>query len=131
MEGFALRDSVEFDDWLRDLQDDIRRERAGLLDRLTDALATRDGPTMAVARARERLALDDAARTDPPAADRALRRRRPSRRCALQYRECVRVLDRELGVAPLAETTELYNAVSAGTLPEAQEVIEQAHPPAS
>ena len=31
-----------------------------------------------------------------------------------QYRECVRVLDRELGVSPLRETTELYNAVSAG-----------------
>ena len=31
-----------------------------------------------------------------------------------QYRECVRVLDRELGVRPLPETTELYNAVNEG-----------------
>ena len=33
-----------------------------------------------------------------------------------QYRECVRVLDRELGVRPLPETTELYQAVNEGRL---------------
>ena len=38
-----------------------------------------------------------------------------------QYRECVRVLDRELGVRPLAETTELYNAVNEGRSPAVAE----------
>src|SRR6185312_11001947 len=38
-----------------------------------------------------------------------------------QYRRCVRVLDRELGVRPLAETTELYNAVNEGCTPAATE----------
>jgi len=28
MAGFSLRDSVRFDDWLRDTQDQVRRERA-------------------------------------------------------------------------------------------------------
>src|SRR5258707_667895 len=32
-----------------------------------------------------------------------------------QYRECVRVLDRELGVRPLDETTALYHAIAEGT----------------
>ena len=34
-----------------------------------------------------------------------------------QYRECVRVLDEELSVAPLQATTELYNAIREGTVP--------------
>ena len=37
--GFALRDSVDFDDWQREAQEVVRRERAALLDRLADALA--------------------------------------------------------------------------------------------
>ena len=49
MAGFALRDSVEFDDWLRDTQDEVRRERALLLDRLTDALAAAGQADEAVA----------------------------------------------------------------------------------
>ena len=33
-----------------------------------------------------------------------------------QYRECVRILEQELGVAPLAETTELYEAIKGNRL---------------
>ena len=33
-----------------------------------------------------------------------------------QYRECVRILDRELGVAPLAETTAVAEAIRSGGL---------------
>jgi WD40 repeat protein/serine/threonine protein kinase/two-component SAPR family response regulator len=38
-----------------------------------------------------------------------------------QYRECVRVLDEELGVAPAAETTELYERIQAEGMPELDE----------
>ena len=127
MAGFALRDSVEFDDWLRDQQDDVRRERAGLLDRLIDAYAGAGQKDDAVARARERLALD---MLHEPTHRRLIELYAAAGRrgdALSQYRECVRVLDRELGVSPLGETTELYNAVSAGTLPEAR-VVEQAQP---
>ncbi|NJN83416.1 MAG: AAA family ATPase [Caldilineaceae bacterium] len=34
-----------------------------------------------------------------------------------QYRECVRILDLELGVAPLDETTELYRAIQSNAEP--------------
>ena len=34
-----------------------------------------------------------------------------------QYRACVATLERELGVAPLAETTELYEAIRDGRFP--------------
>ncbi len=117
MAGFALRDSVRFDDWLRDTQDQVRRDRALLLDRLTDALAAAGQADHAVARARERLALDE---LHEPTHRRLIELYASAGRRAdalVQYRECVRVLDRDLGVAPLIETTELYNAISAGTAP--------------
>lgn len=112
--GFVLRDSVRFDDWLRDAQDEISRERAALLDRLIDTLAAAGRPDEAVARARERLTLDE---LHEPTHRRLIELYAAAGRrgdALSQYRECVRVLDRELGVPPLAETTDLYNAVSAG-----------------
>jgi DNA-binding SARP family transcriptional activator len=115
MAGFGLRDSVAFDDWLRDTQDEVRRERARLLDRLTEALARSGFADEAVARARERLSLDQ---LHEPTHRRLIELFASAGRrgdALAQYRECVRVLDRELGVAPLPETTELYDAVSAGT----------------
>lgn len=116
MAGFALRDSVNFDDWLRDHQDGVRRERAALLDRLTAALERAGRMDDAVARARERLALDH---LHEPTHRRLIELYAAAGRrgdALSQYRECVRVLDRELGVGPLAETTELYNSISAGTV---------------
>jgi len=113
--GFALRDSVRFDDWLRDTQDEVRRERALLLDRLTEALATQGQLDEAVARARERLALDQ---LHEPTQRRLIELYAAAGRrgdALAQYRQCVRVLDRELGVAPLPETNDLYEAISAGT----------------
>ena len=90
-----------------------------LLDRLADALAREGRFDEAVAPPRERLALD-------PLHEPTHRRlidlyARAGRRgdALAQYRDCVRVLDRELGVAPLRETTELYNAISGGGAPAA------------
>src|SRR5581483_7045187 len=111
MAGFGLRDSVRFDDWLRDTQDEVRRERALLLDRLADALAQAGRTDEAVARARERLALDE---LHEPTHRRLIELYASAGRrgdALAQFRECVRVLDRDLGVSPLAETTELYNAL--------------------
>lgn len=127
MAGFALRDSVRFDDWLRDAQDDVRRERALLLDRLTDLLVAAGRPDEAVARARQRLALDP---LHEPTHRRLIELYAQAGRRAealSQYRECVRVLDRELGVSPLLETTDLYNAISGGVAAELP-VAEQPSP---
>jgi DNA-binding SARP family transcriptional activator/predicted ATPase len=127
LDGFALRDSVRFDDWLRDWQDELRRERAQLLDRLTDALAQAGRIDEAVARARERLALDE---LHEPTHRRLIELYASAGRrgdALAQYRDCVRTLDRELGVSPLAATTELYSALSAGT-PAPAELIEPPSP---
>ncbi len=117
--GFALRDSVEFDDWQRGVQETVRRERAGALDRLADLLAGEGRFDEAIAAARERLALDS---LHEPTHRRLIDLyARAGRRgdALVQYRDCVRELDRELGVAPLSETTDLYNAINGGAAPTA------------
>jgi DNA-binding SARP family transcriptional activator/predicted ATPase len=117
--GFGLRDSVRFDDWQRDAAGELRAELERALDRLVGALASSGRPDEAVPHARRRLALDP---LHEPAHRTLIRLYAASGRrseALSQYRDCVRVLDRELGVRPLAETTEIYNAVNEGRSLEA------------
>ncbi len=111
--GFSLRDSVNFDDWQFFTAEELRRAYVQALDRLVSALAADGQFDLAIDRARIRL------HADPlhEAAHRQLMRLfvwADQRNAALrQYRECVRVLDEELGVPPLDETTELYEEIFA------------------
>lgn len=119
--GFAIRSSAAFDDWQRLSAEGVRQERAAALDRLVETLAAEGRNDDAVARAEQRLALDT---LHEPAHRRLIERYAAAGRRAdalQQYRRCVRALDRELGVRPLAETTELYNAVNEGRTPAAAE----------
>ncbi len=112
--GFALRDSPAFDDWQRDLADAIRRERAALLDRVVDLLTDAGRFDDGVALARQRLGLDP---LHEPTHRRLIELYGAAGRrgdAIAQYRECVRVLDRELAVAPLGATTAAYDAISTG-----------------
>jgi DNA-binding SARP family transcriptional activator len=114
--GFGLRDSAEFDAWQVMLAAELRRELAVALDRLVLALVADSRHDEAVAYARRRLSLD---RLDEPAHRRLIEllAATGNRAEALQqYRTCVRILDSELGVRPLPETTELYQAVNEGRL---------------
>ena len=117
MAGFGLRDSVAFDDWQFFQSESLRRELAGALQRLARGRGALGEWEAAVAHARRWLALD--ALHEP--AHRllmSLYAYSDERAAALrQYRECVRVLDRELGVAPLEETTLLYRAIQENDLP--------------
>lgn len=112
--GFALRDSPAFDDWQYYEAEGLRRELAGALDRLVD-LELADGDTAAaVALARRRLALDPLHEPTQRALM-LLHARAGDRAAAVRaYRDGVRVLDEELAVAPLPETTRLYEAIVAG-----------------
>ena len=113
--GFALREAAPFEAWQVGVQDAVRRERASLLDRLIELLTAETRLEDAIVRARERLGLDS---LHEPTHRRlielyaAVGRRGDAFE---QYRECVRVLNRELGVQPLSATTDLYNSISAGT----------------
>ncbi len=117
MAGFGLRDSVAFDDWQFFQSESLRRELAGALEKLTRGRGTRGEWESAVAHARRWLALD--ALHEP--AHRLLMQLyawSDQRAAALrQYRECVRILGKELGVAPLEDTTLLYQAIQENAPP--------------
>jgi DNA-binding SARP family transcriptional activator len=107
--GFGLRDSADFDEWQLSAAQELRRDLASVLERLTDELAQGDIDA-AIAYARRWVELDP---LHEPAhrALIALHTRKGDRAQAVrQYRECVALLERELGVGPEAETTRLYEA---------------------
>lgn len=114
--GFTLRDSPAFDEWQFFETESLRKQFAVVLENLTAQHAARGETKRAIEAARRWLALD--ALHEP--AHRALMQlyaRDGQRAAALrQYRECVRQLDTELGVAPLPETTELYRAIEENKL---------------
>jgi DNA-binding SARP family transcriptional activator/tetratricopeptide (TPR) repeat protein len=108
--GFVLRDSPEFDDWQLAASDDLRTEFSATLERLARAKAATD-PDAAITFAKRWLDLDPL----HEAAHRTLMRLYDDtldRTAALrQYRSCVAALERELGVEPLDETTDLYESI--------------------
>ncbi len=109
--GFGLRDSPNFDDWQFFQADTLRRDLAGALERLVKCYSAIGDFEPSIAYARRWLTLD---RLHEPV-HRLLMQLYASngqRSAALhQYRECVQVLERELGVAPLEATTKLYQAI--------------------
>jgi DNA-binding SARP family transcriptional activator len=111
MEGFSLRDSLAFDEWQFQEAEQLRRELGEALILLVDGLLLVNELPQALEFARQWLSLD-------PLNEAAHRRLMElyfwdgQRSAALrQYRECLRVLDQELGVAPLEETTHVYEAI--------------------
>ncbi|MBK8934236.1 MAG: AAA family ATPase [Chloroflexi bacterium] len=123
--GFSLRDSIPFDDWQLQQQESLRRE-------LTQALAqlaqTTTGET-AVTHARRWCQMDPLREEAHRALMRLLAENGRSAAALVQYRECVRILDDELGVAPLPETTNLYYAIQNDRLTGWQGDEETATPP--
>ena len=115
--GFALRDSAAFDDWQFFQAEELRRELASALERLSHGHGALEEWEQAVSHARRWLTQDPL--HEP--AHRWLMQLYAwagQRAAALrQYRECVRVLEEELGVSPLEETTRIYEAIQQNDLP--------------
>jgi predicted ATPase/DNA-binding SARP family transcriptional activator len=115
--GFALRDSAAFDDWQFFQAEELRRELASALERLSHGHGALEEWEQAVSHARRWLTQDPL--HEP--AHRWLMQLYAwagQRAAALrQYRECVRVLEEELGVSPLEETTRIYEAIQENDLP--------------
>lgn len=114
--GFVLRDAEPFEEWQSLEAEAIERDFATALDRLVRArvaLGDLEGATAAI---QQKLGLDP---LDEPAHRQLMQvyAWRGMRSNALQhYRDCVAILDRELGVAPLRETTELYETIADGRI---------------
>jgi len=111
LSGFALPDSEPFDDWQRLESQHLRATLAGALERLSHGYEAQDRSDEALSSARRWLSLDPL----DEAAHRALMElcaQAGQRAGALrQYRQCVRTLERELGVEPSPETTALYHQI--------------------
>ena len=114
--GFALRDAPDFDDWQRTVDESLRLTLGGVLDRLVDAAQSAGDVGGALTDARRRLNLDPLHEPAHQNLIRLLAWNGDRSGAMAQYRACVRVLDQELGVAPLPETEDLYVQVREGSL---------------
>lgn len=114
MAGFALRSSAEFDDWQASQAEAYRRELTGALERLARGRMAGGAWQAAIAAARRWLELDSLHEPAQRLLMSALAAAGEPAAALRQYRECVRILDRELGVSPLAETTALAETIRDG-----------------
>jgi DNA-binding SARP family transcriptional activator len=126
--GFALRDCPEFDDWQAATADRLRQRLATVLDRLVAACAAAGDLDRAVAHAQRWQALDPLHEPAHQALIRLLAWTGQRSAALRQYRALVRILDTELAVRPLPETTRLYDDVRAGRLAPAPERAAAAGP---
>lgn len=134
MTGFSLRDSAGYDDWQFFQGEELRRTLGHVLEQLVACHSAAHNWQPAIAYARRRLALDTL--HEPAHRQLMLLFAWSNGRAAAlrQYQECQRILEEELGVPPLAETTQLYQAVLNHQPPPppervAERMTQQAQPP--
>jgi DNA-binding SARP family transcriptional activator/tetratricopeptide (TPR) repeat protein len=114
--GFVLRGCPDFEEWQTSVAEELRQSLARGLQRLVAACSADGELERAAGYARRWLQLDP---LHEPAHQAIIRLHgwTGQRTAAMrQYRSLVRVLDRELAVRPLPETTQLYDDVRAGRL---------------
>src|SRR6266849_2178954 len=117
MAGFSLRDSASFDDWQFFQADSLRSDLANALEQLAHCHTVQNNFEAAITYARRWLALD---RLHEPAHRQLMQLYAwaGQRAAAIrQYRECVQVLEQELGVSPLESTTQLYQLIKENQIP--------------
>src|SRR6201996_3157126 len=116
LSGFVLRGCPDFEEWQDSVAEGLRQSLARGLQRLVAACIAEGDLERAAGHARRWLQLDP---LHEPAHQAIIRLHgwAGQRSAAMrQYRTLVRVLDRELAVRPLPETTKLYDDVRAGRL---------------
>jgi DNA-binding SARP family transcriptional activator len=125
MEGFSLRDSEAFDEWQAAEAETHRRDLAGALERVAWARAAERRWDLTVEAARRWLAIDPLHEPAHQLMIATLARSGETAAAIAHYRDLVRILDRELGVAPLLETTELAETIRDGRLGPMETTPEQ------
>jgi DNA-binding SARP family transcriptional activator len=116
LDGFGVRDSESYDEWLRLERERWQQRWLNILDRLIEAYSARGEWDRALGHARRATAADPLQERFHRALMR-LHYQAGDRAAALaQYRICRDVLDRELGVEPDPETTALHRAIGEGTI---------------
>ena len=133
LSGFVLRSCPDFEEWQSSVAEGLRQALARGLQRLVAACIAEGDLERATGHARRWLQLDP---LHEPAHQAIIRLHgwAGQRSAAMrQYRSLVRVLDRDLAVRPLPETTRLYDDVRAGRLepPPTPSVVRAADSPAA
>jgi DNA-binding SARP family transcriptional activator len=116
LSGFVLRGCPDFEEWQASVSEGLRQSLARGLQRLVAACIDQGDLERATEHARRWLQLDP---LHEPAHQAIIRLHgwAGQRSAAMrQYRSLVRVLDRDLAVRPLPDTTRLYDDVRAGRL---------------
>ena len=116
LEGLHFRDADAFDHWRRDTGQQFERRHVQVLERWCRALVAAHDFDAAIDVARRRLALDPLHEPSHQQLMLLYAWQGDRTAAARQYAVCARVLDEELGVAPLPKTAALDRAVRAGTL---------------
>lgn len=119
LEGFTVRDAPDFEDWARATREHLRMRAGDAFHRLSMARAVTGDYAGAIAAVSRWIDLDP---MHEPAhrSSMLLHAWSGDRPGAIEaYRRCVAVLDEDLGVSPLEETTELYGAILDEDLPPA------------
>jgi DNA-binding SARP family transcriptional activator/tetratricopeptide (TPR) repeat protein len=109
--GFALRGSPAFDDWQAARAVRVERTVGELLDRLAGARLAAGDAGGAVEAAIRRVELDPLDEAGQRRLIDLLARSGDRAGAVRRYRTLVALFDRELGVAPLRETTDLYESI--------------------
>ncbi len=117
--GFGLRDTDAFDDWQRQVAEELRHDLMVALDRLVETHTRRGEFDAAIAQANRRLAVEPL--HEPTHRRLVLLHAWSGRRAEAvrQYERCAQLLQRELGVGPMHETVAVHEAVLAGRPPPA------------
>jgi DNA-binding SARP family transcriptional activator/tetratricopeptide (TPR) repeat protein len=128
LEGFAVRDAPAFESWVREEGDVLARELTSTLADLVAAHEAAGDLRAALPTALRWLAFDPLHEPAHQAVMRCHAATGDRAAALVQYRTCVGTLSRELGVPPLTETTQLYDAINRGTYVPAAPSVPHAAP---
>lgn len=117
LSGFSLRDSLPFEEWESGQLQALRDELDAALAALTRCYILIGELRDAITVGRRWLAIDPLNEQAHRLLMRLYEWTGQSSAAERQYRECVRILERELGAAPLAVTARLFEAIRAHRLP--------------
>jgi DNA-binding SARP family transcriptional activator len=114
--GFTVRGCPEYEDWQAAVREELRQLLARGLQRLVAACVAAGELERALGHARQWLQLDQLHEPAHQAMIRLYEWTGQRSAAMRQYRSLVQVLDRDLAVRPLPESTQLYEDVRAGRL---------------